>query len=215
MSEAIRLVVVEPQMAKRGEKNGKQWELWKFKAQCADGRTHTIRTFWSTIDKYAGKEIFGTVTEEEKQMPDGTPYTSRTFVVDSAWDMAQKTAGQTPIQAPLHPGLKTGSQVLAQQQARADNTQKPANEKLAIVLKAYEIASANTTMYDTPDTRLCALVDLAGKIVKEIYAEYRTPTPEQFAPNTTPQQRSATPAQRAAAAQKRIEDEMGAEEVDA
>jgi hypothetical protein len=127
--------------------------------------------------------------------------------------MAQKTAGQTPVQAPLHPGLKTGSQVAAEQAAR--KAPQVADEKLAIVLKAYEIASANTTMYDTPDTRLCALVDLAGKIVKEIYAEYRTPTPEQFAPNTTPQQRSATPAQRASAAQKRIEDDMGAEEVDA
>jgi hypothetical protein len=215
MSEAIRLVVIDPTMAKRGENNGKKWELWKFKSQCPDGRTHTIRTFWSTIDQYKDKEVFGTVTEEEKQMSDGTPYTSRTFQVDAAWDMAQKTAGQTPIQTPLHPGLKTGTQVLTQQQARTDNAPtKPADEKLAIVIAAYRVAAVLIGATDKTDAEMSLRVaNLAGEIVKEIYAEYRHQQPEQFAPNTTPQQRSAAPAQRAATPKRMVDYADGSGEV--
>ena len=204
MSEAIRLMVQEPVMVKRGTtQKGKPWELWKFKAICPDGNLHAIKTFWSVIDQYNGKEIVGTVSSEERTNEQtGESYTSRTFVPDADWDTARKAAGDTPIQAPQHkpapaPGLKTGTQVLKEQQAKMF---EPPDEKREVMLRAWDQAGrgANTlTMAGViKDAESWNLVfdTIFNDLMSAWYGAKNAPVnPHVFAPNTTAQVKSDHP----------------------
>ena len=200
MSELVRLVVQEPTMKKRGEKDdGSKWELWSFKAVTPDdGKTHTINTFWKKIDHYTGKEVVGSIASESKTLKDGTPYIARTFRPDQKWedemsgqtteDSGPTAAEQKPsfvkpeTQAIYHSGEKSGPGI----PSRIDIIPWAAE-------KAHEIVKCLVMKDIAKDADIiCDFFDvIASKYVDIKLAMYCNP--DIFAPNDTPQERSDTP----------------------
>ena len=101
METLTRLIVTEPQIVKEGVRGNNKWTRAKFKAICPDGLTHTVNVFFEDIMEYEGREIVGTLTEENRTFPgNGNSYVSRTLTIDEAWARAQKEMKKSKAEAP-------------------------------------------------------------------------------------------------------------------